>query len=202
MFPYDLQWRCKVCPDAVGEVADVSAPDGWLMDPSTGRPLYTDGENAGQNVLIIRTRAGAELVRQAVAAGALRVMPLAESTAETADPGDGIRQHNAVPKTRVHPHGDATETRIDCPHSAPPSAEALGVLERMHHDHFPRKTTWPARVVATRILGQPALEVRGYRPWTALRVAGVTRTLRCFIGTWRRVWQGRHRETVPGEAGP
>ncbi|HEX9448187.1 MAG TPA: Coenzyme F420 hydrogenase/dehydrogenase, beta subunit C-terminal domain, partial [Dongiaceae bacterium] len=26
---YDIQFRCKICPDAIGELADIAAPDGW-----------------------------------------------------------------------------------------------------------------------------------------------------------------------------
>jgi len=29
---YDIQFRCKICPDAIGELADVACPDGWVME--------------------------------------------------------------------------------------------------------------------------------------------------------------------------
>lgn len=42
-FSYEVQFRCKVCPDAVGEVADISAPDGWIL--RDGKPIYDpDGQ--------------------------------------------------------------------------------------------------------------------------------------------------------------
>src|SRR6185437_4383215 len=28
---YDMQFRCKICPDAIGEMADLSCPDGWVL---------------------------------------------------------------------------------------------------------------------------------------------------------------------------
>ena len=58
---YDLQFRCKICPDAIGETADVSCPDGWVM--KDGKPVYE--EAPGVNLVITRTRAGEELVRAA-----------------------------------------------------------------------------------------------------------------------------------------
>lgn len=68
---YDLPFRCKVCPDAIGETADVSCPDGWNM--KDGKPDYT--EAPGANLIIARTPVGAELVRDAEAAGALVLEP-------------------------------------------------------------------------------------------------------------------------------
>jgi coenzyme F420 hydrogenase subunit beta len=64
---YDMQFRCKICPDAIGELADVAAPDGWIME--NGVPLHREG--AGVNIAIARTKAGACLIERAVAAGDL-----------------------------------------------------------------------------------------------------------------------------------
>ena len=64
---YDMQFRCKICPDAVGEVADVSCPDGWVL--RGGRPIHA--EAPGQNIIIARTRDGSALVERARAAGYL-----------------------------------------------------------------------------------------------------------------------------------
>lgn len=61
-----IQSRCKVCPDAIGEVADVVAGDMW---PDGIPPDNDDGYNA----VFIRTEAGAELFEAAVAAGVLEV---------------------------------------------------------------------------------------------------------------------------------
>ena len=48
---YDIQYRCKICPDAIGELADVSCPDGWVME--NGKPVHK--EAPGQNVFVART---------------------------------------------------------------------------------------------------------------------------------------------------
>ena len=68
---YDLQFRCKICPDAIGELADVSCPDGWIM--KDGKPLHE--EAPGVNLMVARSLGGAELVRQAEAAGFLTLAP-------------------------------------------------------------------------------------------------------------------------------
>jgi coenzyme F420 hydrogenase subunit beta len=59
-----IQSRCKVCPDAIGETADIVAGDLW----PGGMPVDDD---AGYNAVFVRTAAGAELFDAAVTAGAL-----------------------------------------------------------------------------------------------------------------------------------
>lgn len=71
-FGYELQFRCKVCPDGVGEVADISVPDGWLL--RNGKPCYA--EAPGTNVSVVRTPAGEELLHAALDAGYLEVAPI------------------------------------------------------------------------------------------------------------------------------
>ncbi len=61
---WDLETRCKLCPDALGECADVVAADAW----PGGAPI---GEDEGSNAVVVRTEGGAALVDEAVAAGSL-----------------------------------------------------------------------------------------------------------------------------------
>jgi coenzyme F420 hydrogenase subunit beta len=68
---YDIQFRCKVCPDAIGEVADISAPDGWVIED--GRRVMR--EHPGRNLAIARTEAGERLLRAAIDAGVLVAEP-------------------------------------------------------------------------------------------------------------------------------
>jgi coenzyme F420 hydrogenase subunit beta len=63
-----IQPRCKICPDAIGESADLAASDVW---PGGG----PTGEDAGFNGIIVRTERGLELYRAALAAGAIVVEP-------------------------------------------------------------------------------------------------------------------------------
>jgi coenzyme F420 hydrogenase subunit beta len=75
---YDIQWRCKVCPDAIGECADVSCPDGWLYNEKQGRFVSDEcgDTNPGQNLVLVRTAKGEELVKGCQAAGKLELAPL------------------------------------------------------------------------------------------------------------------------------
>jgi coenzyme F420 hydrogenase subunit beta len=61
-----IQPRCKICPDAIGQSADLAASDVW---PGGG----PTGNDAGFNGIIVRTARGLELYRAAVAAGAIVV---------------------------------------------------------------------------------------------------------------------------------
>lgn len=68
-----LHPRCKLCPDGVGESADIVAADLWDAD-ARGYPVFEDG--AGTSALIARTRRGYEIVLAAVEAGVLVVHPM------------------------------------------------------------------------------------------------------------------------------
>ncbi len=61
---WELETRCKVCPDALGEAADIAAADVWPQ----AAPI---GEDAGINGIIVRSKVGEALVASAVAAGDL-----------------------------------------------------------------------------------------------------------------------------------
>src|SRR5262245_61581769 len=61
-----IQPRCKICPDAIGEAADIVASDTW---PGGG----PTGEDEGFNGIIVRTRRGCELLEAALIAGAVTV---------------------------------------------------------------------------------------------------------------------------------
>ena len=59
-----LQFRCKICADAIGELADIAVSDVW----PNGSP---SGENEGFNGFIARTPKGRALLDDAERAGAL-----------------------------------------------------------------------------------------------------------------------------------
>ena len=63
-----IQARCKICPDAVGDTADVVASDIWPGGSPTG-------EDDGFNGIIVRTSRGLELYTAAVAAGSIIIEP-------------------------------------------------------------------------------------------------------------------------------
>lgn len=61
---WEIETRCKFCPDALGEAGDVASADVW----AGGEPT---GEDAGINGIIVRSQRGKELVAAAVDAGEL-----------------------------------------------------------------------------------------------------------------------------------
>lgn len=61
---WDLDSRCTLCPDALGEAADISASDAWPGGAPTG-------EDEGFNGVIAYSEAGEALLRSAVASGSL-----------------------------------------------------------------------------------------------------------------------------------
>jgi len=65
---WSLPFRCKICPDGIGEAADIAAADTWIG----GGPNRVDSEtDPGTNAIVARTRAGEELLAAAAADGAL-----------------------------------------------------------------------------------------------------------------------------------
>ncbi len=56
-----VQWRCRLCPDHTGEFADVAVGDPWYRSIQPGEP--------GKSLIVVRTRRGGEILRQAAAAG-------------------------------------------------------------------------------------------------------------------------------------
>ncbi len=67
---WTLPFRCKICPDGIGEAADLAVSDTWIG----GGPNRIDSEtDPGVNGVIARTRAGEELLAAAAAAGALEI---------------------------------------------------------------------------------------------------------------------------------
>ncbi len=61
---WQLQFRCKICPDALGDLADLSVADVW----PGGKPIT---DEIGFNGFIARTERGVELLEGAVRAGAI-----------------------------------------------------------------------------------------------------------------------------------
>lgn len=70
----EIQFRCKICPDATGNVADIACADAWYGD-DRGYPSFD--EQDGRSLVMARTPAGMALLAAACAAGALETAPLA-----------------------------------------------------------------------------------------------------------------------------
>lgn len=78
-----IQWRCKVCPDGIGEFADVVCADAWYED-KTGMPTFN--ERDGRSLILARTARGEALVAEAEAAGRLATAPLPVGEIEKMQP--------------------------------------------------------------------------------------------------------------------
>lgn len=78
-----VQWRCKICPDGVGESADVVAADSWVTD-ERGYPKFA--ESQGVSALVARTERGREAVLAAVEAGVIALRPLTMESLADAQP--------------------------------------------------------------------------------------------------------------------
>ena len=67
---WQLPFRCKICPDGIGEAADIAAADSW---PGGSPDREISKTDLGTNGVIARTTAGAKLLAAAEAAGALKI---------------------------------------------------------------------------------------------------------------------------------
>jgi coenzyme F420 hydrogenase subunit beta len=92
----EVQFRCKICPDAVGGVADIACADAWYGGES-GYPTFE--ELAGRSLIVSRTTAGEALLRGAVAAGVLSTEPLAIGEIDLMQPSQAARKRLILART-------------------------------------------------------------------------------------------------------
>jgi coenzyme F420 hydrogenase subunit beta len=85
----EVQFRCKICPDGVGGVADVACADAWNAD-ARGYPSFE--EKDGVSLVVARTAAGEALMRGAMAAGVVAASPLDVDRIEAMQPGQSRRK--------------------------------------------------------------------------------------------------------------
>jgi len=72
------QWRCHVCADHTGELADLSVGDPWYRAATPGDP--------GKSLLVVRTERGRRFLREAMAAGYVSVERRDPSTLPLSQP--------------------------------------------------------------------------------------------------------------------
>lgn len=60
------RWRCRICDDHTGALADISVGDPWHNPPK-------GNTDAGRSLIVARTAAGRDLIKAAIAAGVLIV---------------------------------------------------------------------------------------------------------------------------------
>lgn len=68
--------RCNLCPDGLGELADISCGDAWHR--------YANNGNPGISLVLVRTERGREILRRATEAGYVELQPSTPSQVITA----------------------------------------------------------------------------------------------------------------------
>lgn len=63
---WSIPFRCKICPNGIGEGADLAAADSW---PDCQVDAATEKDDPGSNAVMIRTGKGEQLMQRAVKAG-------------------------------------------------------------------------------------------------------------------------------------
>jgi coenzyme F420 hydrogenase subunit beta len=81
--PWTTQFRCKVCPDAIGLQADITTGDAW---PNA----MANGESAGTNVIIARTAIGEEVLAECERLGYLTTEPAQDGVLDYVQPHEAI----------------------------------------------------------------------------------------------------------------
>lgn len=92
----EVQFRCKICPDAVGGVADIACADAWYGGES-GYPSFD--EQDGRSLIVSRSIAGERLLDSALAAKALEIAPLAVTEIDLMQPAQARRKRLIVART-------------------------------------------------------------------------------------------------------
>lgn len=92
----EVQFRCKICPDAVGGVADIACADAWYGDEH-GYPSFD--EQDGRSLIISRTETGDAMMASALAAGALACAPLNIGEIDLMQPAQARRKRLVVART-------------------------------------------------------------------------------------------------------
>ncbi|MGN3975250.1 Coenzyme F420 hydrogenase/dehydrogenase, beta subunit C-terminal domain [Tsuneonella sp. SYSU-LHT278] len=87
-----LQFRCKICPDGTGEFADIVCADAWY-----GKDGYPEfAEQDGRSLIIARTPAGEQLLREIESAGRITTMPLDVREIARMQPYQAHRKCNVI----------------------------------------------------------------------------------------------------------
>lgn len=90
---HEVQFRCKICPDAVGGVADIACADAWYGGES-GYPKFEELD--GRSLVVSRTSAGDAFLAGSVAAGALSTEPLDLREIDLMQPSQAARKRLAL----------------------------------------------------------------------------------------------------------
>jgi coenzyme F420 hydrogenase subunit beta len=91
-----VQFRCKICPDAVGGVADIACADAWFGG-ETGYPQFED--RAGRSLVMVRSEVGERLLGAALAAGVVACEPSSVAEIDLMQPSQRRRKTLVAART-------------------------------------------------------------------------------------------------------
>jgi len=94
----EVQFRCKICPDAVGSAADIGCADAWYGDEK-GYPSFA--EQAGRSLVMSQTARGDAFLRDAIAAGAVVTEPLDPAEIVRMQPLQARRKRELIARLAV-----------------------------------------------------------------------------------------------------
>ena len=89
----EIQFRCKICPDAVGGAADIACADAWFGDEK-GYPSFA--EQDGRSLVMTRTARGEALLGAAVAAGGIVTAVLDPADIARMQPSQARRKRELI----------------------------------------------------------------------------------------------------------
>lgn len=89
----EVQFRCKICPDAIGMVADIACADAWYGD-DRGYPSFEEQE--GRSLVIARTERGKAFLEAAAAARQLVTEPLPIRDIDRMQPSQARRKRQVL----------------------------------------------------------------------------------------------------------
>jgi coenzyme F420 hydrogenase subunit beta len=75
---HDRPFRCQLCPDGLGRVADISCGDAWER--------FGEGQDVGRSVAVVRTRKGQEILHRAMAAKYVDLEPVGATAIPAGQP--------------------------------------------------------------------------------------------------------------------
>lgn len=96
----EVQFRCKICPDAVGGAADIACADAWYGDED-GYPSFDEQE--GRSLIITRTEKGDGLLEDARKAGVLSAETLPIAEVDKMQPSQARRKRLVLARTASLP---------------------------------------------------------------------------------------------------
>lgn len=77
-----LHYRCKICPDSVGTIADFSVGDAWELE--NGKTVFK--EKPGESSVLVRTQRASFVFSDMIADGCIESTPMSESYLDAIQP--------------------------------------------------------------------------------------------------------------------